>query len=180
MKKKGIGLVGMDIKKPSKACDDKNCPFHGKVGVRGRIFTGTVISDKMAKSVTVAWTRRLHVPKYERYEKKKSKVSAHNPECINAKKGDVVKIAETRPLSKTKHFVVIEVLGQKSIKDALKDETIEETGVRVEQVKDKPKAEAKPETKPKVETKPKPEGKKEQKVQKDASKEAKIETDDKK
>ena len=157
MKKKGIGLAGVAVKKPSKVCEDKNCPFHSDIGVRGRIFTGTVISDKMAKSVTVAWTRKLHVPKYERYEKKKSKVSAHNPECINAKKGDVVRIAETRPLSKTKHFVVIEVLGQKSIKDALKDETIEETGVLAEQVKGKPKAEAKPETKPKAEPEPKPE-----------------------
>lgn len=144
MKKKGIGLAGLDVQKPSKTCRDRNCPFHGNIGVRGRIFIGTVVSDKMAKSVTVAWTRRLHVPKYERYEKKKSKISAHNPECINAKKGDVVRIAETRPLSKTKHFVVIEVLGQKSRKDTLRDEAIEEAEILAEKTKEKPKDEAKP------------------------------------
>ncbi len=123
MKKKGIGLK---VKQPGKACTDKNCPFHRSTSIRGRKFTGTVVSDKMTKTVTVAWIRRMSVPKYERYEKKRSKIAAHNPDCINAKKGDVVRVAETRPLSKTKHFVVIEVLGQKSKRDALKDEAIEE------------------------------------------------------
>ncbi|MBC7110345.1 MAG: 30S ribosomal protein S17, partial [Archaeoglobi archaeon] len=42
--------------------------------------------------------------------KKRSKLHAHNPPCINARVGDVVKIAECRPLSKTKHFVVVEIL----------------------------------------------------------------------
>ena len=151
MKKKGIGL---DVKQPKNKCSDKNCPFHGKITVRGRTFTGLVVSDKMTRTVIVAWTRRLHVPKYERYEKKRSKLSAHNPECINAKKGDVVGIAETRPLSKTKHFVVVEVLGQKTKKVALKEEAIEESEA-LEKENQKPaapapKQEAKPETKPEI------------------------------
>ena len=50
------------------------------------------------------------MPKYERYERRKSKMIVYNPECIDAKKGDVVKVAECRPLSKTKSFVVIEVI----------------------------------------------------------------------
>ncbi|MBU1597351.1 MAG: 30S ribosomal protein S17 [Nanoarchaeota archaeon] len=126
MKKKGIGL---DVKAPSKACADKNCPFHGEISTRGRIFSGLVINDKMAKTVSVSWGRKVHVPKYERFEKRRSKVKAHNPECINAKKGDVVKIIETRPLSKTKNFVVIEVLGQKTKKETLKEEAIEAADV---------------------------------------------------
>ncbi|MBN1455027.1 MAG: 30S ribosomal protein S17, partial [Methanomicrobia archaeon] len=40
--------------------------------------------------------------------KRQSKIHAHNPPCINAKVGDIVKIAECRPLSKTKSFVVVE------------------------------------------------------------------------
>ena len=80
------------------------------IATKGRSLVGTVISDKMTKTVTVQWEERIYVPKYERYTKKRSKVKAHNPESINAKKGDVVKITQTRPLSKTKHFVVVEVL----------------------------------------------------------------------
>jgi small subunit ribosomal protein S17 len=94
--------------KNKSACIDAHCPFHGSLSVRGRTFIGTVVSDRMAKSVTVEWERTVHVPKYERYEKKKSKVKAHNPECINVKAGDKVKIMECRPISKTKHFVVME------------------------------------------------------------------------
>jgi len=89
-------------------CTDQNCPFHGSLSVRGRSFTGTVVSDRMSKSVTVQWERAVFLPKYERYERKWSKVKAHNPECLNVKMGDKVKIMECRPISKTKHFVVVE------------------------------------------------------------------------
>ncbi len=79
-----------------------------KIATRGRVFTGVVVSDKMEKTVSVSWPRQIYVPKYERYEKRKSVVKAHNPKDINAKKGDIVRIAECRPLSKTKKFIVIE------------------------------------------------------------------------
>ncbi|MFH1506416.1 MAG: 30S ribosomal protein S17 [archaeon] len=102
--------IGIETKPPEKECKDPLCPYHGTIGVHGRIFTGTVISDRMAKTVTVEWPRRTYIQKYERYQKKRSKVKAHNPECIHAKQGQKVKIMETRPLSKTKNFIVIEVL----------------------------------------------------------------------
>lgn len=73
----------------------------------GRTFTGTVTSDRMTRTVTVAWERRHYVPKYQRYERRFSTVKAHNPDTIDAKKGDRVTVMETRPLSKTKHFIVI-------------------------------------------------------------------------
>lgn len=94
--------------KDSSSCADKNCPKHGSLSIRGRTFVGKVISSKMSKTVNVEWERRVHVPKYERYMKKRTKVKAHNPECIAAKEGDTVKIGECRPLSKTKQFVVLE------------------------------------------------------------------------
>jgi small subunit ribosomal protein S17 len=92
---------------------------------RGRTFVGNVISDKMSKTVTVEWERRVYVPKYERYEKKKSRVKAHNPDEIGAKKGDVVKITETRPLSKTKNFIIVEIVGQETKKVSAKKEQTE-------------------------------------------------------
>lgn len=77
---------------------------------RGRTFKGTVVSSKAQKTVTVEWMRRVYVPKYERYHIKRSKVKAHNPPEMDAKEGDMVVIKECRPLSKTKKFVVTEVM----------------------------------------------------------------------
>ena len=77
---------------------------------RGRTFVGTVIADKMHKTVTVEWEGKRYVPKFERYSKTRTRVKAHNPENINAKVGNVVQIMETRPVSKTKNFVVTKVL----------------------------------------------------------------------
>jgi small subunit ribosomal protein S17 len=91
-------------------CEDKNCPIHGNLKTRGRILEGVVISDKMRNSVVVKRELLEYIPKYERYAKKSSKITAHNPPCINAKLGDNVKIAECKPISKTKSFVVIEVI----------------------------------------------------------------------
>jgi len=102
--------IGLDVKLPQDACDDPNCPFHGKLPVRGQVFDGVVVSDKMTNTVVVMREFEKKNRKYERYEKRRSKVHAHNPPCLNAKMGDVVKIAECRPLSKTKSFVVVEVL----------------------------------------------------------------------
>lgn len=110
-KTRNIGIQGM--KPPKEICTDKNCPFHGKLGVRGRIITGTVVSDKMDKSIKIIWERIVKIPKYERYDKRKSGVIAHNPPCINAKKGDIVHVMECRPLSKTKKFVVIQKCVEK-------------------------------------------------------------------
>ncbi len=79
------------------------------IKVRGNIFKGIVVSSKPSKTVIIERIITKKVPKYERYKKTKSKISAHNPEWINAKEGDTVKVGETRKLSKTKNFIVLEV-----------------------------------------------------------------------
>ena len=96
-------------------CTDESCPRHGSLRTRGQVFVGTVKSDKMQKTVTVEWPFLRYVTKYERYEKRRTKVRAHNPPCIEAKAGDTVRIAECRPISRTVKFVVFERLsgGQK-------------------------------------------------------------------
>ncbi|MBT3940743.1 30S ribosomal protein S17 [Candidatus Woesearchaeota archaeon] len=97
-------------KKLAVSCSDINCHVHGSNKVRGRIFEGKVIRAKMAKTITVEWPRQYFLSKYERFQKRRSRVKAHNPQCISAKEGDMVRIAECRPLSKSKNFVVLEVL----------------------------------------------------------------------
>jgi small subunit ribosomal protein S17 len=94
-----------------KKCNDKKCPYHGSVKVRGATFTGRVISAKPTRTVTVERTLLQYVPKFERYKKTRSRIHAHNPECINAKENDIVLVGETRKLSKTKSFVVLKVLS---------------------------------------------------------------------
>ena len=61
------------------------------------------------KKMAVVEREYLHyVPKYMRYEKRKSRISAHLPPCLEIKAGDLVTIAECRPLSKTVAVVVVE------------------------------------------------------------------------
>ncbi len=111
--KQRVRNIGLDATPPKKVCNDPKCPWHGHLKVRGQIFVGKVVSSKSAKTVVVEWNYNYYIPKYERYERRKTKVYAHNPECIDAKKGDIVKIAECRPLSKSKKFVVVEKIGDK-------------------------------------------------------------------
>jgi small subunit ribosomal protein S17 len=100
--------IGIDVKPPESSCDDPTCPFHGTLPVRGQIIDGYVITGKMDKSVVVSKERLRYIPKYERYEKRSSHYTAHNPSCIDAHPGEQVKIMECRPLSKSKSFVVIQ------------------------------------------------------------------------
>jgi small subunit ribosomal protein S17 len=102
--------IGLDVSAPQKACDDPKCPFHGSLSVRGQVFDCTVVSDKMVNTVVVKREFEKRVGKFERFEKRRSKIHAHNPPCINAKAGERVRIAECRPLSKTKSYVIVEVL----------------------------------------------------------------------
>ncbi|MDD4093417.1 MAG: 30S ribosomal protein S17 [Methanothrix sp.] len=102
--------IGLDVAAPQKECNDPKCPFHGSLSVRGQVFSCTVVSDKMDNTVVVMRKFEKKATKYERFEKRQSKIHAHNPPCIEAKAGDRVKIAECRPLSRTKSYVVVEVL----------------------------------------------------------------------
>ena len=101
--------IGINVEAPKEKCDDSRCAWHGRLAVRGKVFTGVVRSSKTRNTAIVEWGYHKRMPKYDRYERRKSRVSAHNPDCMKAKEGDRVVIAECRPLSKTKHFVVVAV-----------------------------------------------------------------------
>jgi small subunit ribosomal protein S17 len=107
--------IGIDAKPPAKACEDVNCPWHGELSLRGRVFTGTVRSGKSHSTAIVEWGFNKFVKKYERYERRKSRVTAHNPPCIHAKEGELVMISECRPLTATKRFVVVAKFGKGDI-----------------------------------------------------------------
>lgn len=105
--------MSLTFKKPKKSCDDRNCPFHGTLAIRGRVLEGIVVSAKMDKTVIVEREHLHFSPKFVRYERRSGRVPSHNPPCIEAKEGDKVRIAECRPISKTVSFVVVEKLEEK-------------------------------------------------------------------
>ena len=85
-----------------------------KTGTSKHLMTGLVVSSKMRGTVTVKIERRVLLPKYERFAKRYSTIKAHNPENISAETGDLVTIAECRPISKTKHFMVVKKQGEEA------------------------------------------------------------------
>ncbi|MEM3073824.1 MAG: 30S ribosomal protein S17 [Nitrososphaerales archaeon] len=99
--------IGIDVEPPKKSCTDVLCPFHGKLSIRGKLIKGKAVSVK-SKNTAVVEKEYLHyIPKFMRYERRRSRIHAHLPPCLDVKEGDVVQIAECRPLAKSVSFVVI-------------------------------------------------------------------------
>jgi len=72
-----------------------------------RVLTGRVVSNKMDKTVSVEVTRRVKHAKYHKYINRRNVFKAHD-EDNTCQMDDVVQIKETRPLSRTKRWVVVE------------------------------------------------------------------------
>ena len=74
-----------------------------------KVRTGKVVSDKMDKTIVVAVEDHVKHPLYKKIVKRTNKLKAHdeNNEC---RKGDTVKVMETRPLSKDKRWRLVEVV----------------------------------------------------------------------
>ena len=76
------------------------------------MLEGTVSKVGMQKTITLERNNVRYMQKYERFEKRTSIVSAHLPSCIGeVSVGDLVKVMECRPLSKTVSFCVVEISG---------------------------------------------------------------------
>jgi small subunit ribosomal protein S17 len=82
-----------------------------EAGERGRrkARTGVVVSDKMDKTVLVSIDRQIRHPLYRKIVRRSSKLAAHD-ERNEAHVGDTVRVVETRPLSKTKRWRVVEIV----------------------------------------------------------------------
>jgi len=130
-------IIQEERKKLDKSIKDKKCPFSGGVKLRGKIFSGIVVSRDTHRTARVEWTRKHFLKKYERSQIKRTKIAVHNPETVNAEIGDLVLIAECRPLSKTKKFIIIKKLAH-SKKFMVKKETIEIDKKQLQEAKMKP------------------------------------------
>ncbi|MDS0475502.1 30S ribosomal protein S17 [Natrinema sp. 1APR25-10V2] len=115
--------IGLDVETPPEPenpeeYDYEKCPFYGELSVRGQILEGTVVSTDMDKTVVVEREYDVAVPKYDRHMKRRSRIPAHVPGVLEPLSvGDTVRIAETRPLSKTKSHVVVEVTEEATAED---------------------------------------------------------------
>lgn len=99
------------VKKEEKvSCADQLCPTHGTspAKLRGRTFEGAVIK-KLKGRVVIEFERILYSRKYERQEKRKTKLHARLPDCLSEEisVGDWIQIGECRPISKMIHFFVV-------------------------------------------------------------------------
>lgn len=91
-----------------------------------KTYEAIVLSDKMQKTIVVRVTRMSKHPKYGKITKKYSKFKAHD-EKNAAKIGDIVRIIETRPLSKDKRYRLAAVVKRAASYAQLKEETNDST-----------------------------------------------------
>ncbi|MCH7966877.1 MAG: 30S ribosomal protein S17 [Thaumarchaeota archaeon] len=101
--------IGLKVKKPKRNCTDRNCPFHGNLSIRGKLFDGKVTGNKAKQTITLQKEAAIYFTKFKRYARTKSTIHAHVPNCIDVESGDFVLTAECRPISKSVSYVVIEV-----------------------------------------------------------------------
>lgn len=76
-----------------------------------KVYVGRVVSDKMEKTIVIEIATRKQHSKYRKRINKSTRLTAHDENNV-AKEGDLVKVMETRPLSKTKRFRLVEVVEE--------------------------------------------------------------------
>lgn len=111
MSARNIGIPGITPPE-TKECNDIKCPFHSKTNppkIRGKIMNGIVISKKLRGTVIIRQDYVHFIKKYQRYERRNSRLAAHLPECLwyEVNVGDMVTIGACRKISKTKAFIVL-------------------------------------------------------------------------
>ncbi len=79
-----------------------------------RTVEGRVVSNKMSKTVTVLVERQVKHALYGKYIKRSTKLHAHD-EDGSCQEGDVVRLVETRPVSKTKNWRVVEIVSRAAV-----------------------------------------------------------------
>ena len=82
---------------------------NNQTATNASVLTGRVVSDKMDKSITVLIERLVRHPLYGKQLRRSTKIKAHDENNV-CQQGDLVRIKETRPISKTKSWTLVEVV----------------------------------------------------------------------
>ena len=96
-------------------CNSPNCLKHGNLRVRGIVDRGFVVSAKAKNTAVVVVPFVRPVPKFERVEKRRSKIHVHIPPCESVKEGDHIEFGECRKISKTKSHVFMRKVGKDDV-----------------------------------------------------------------
>ena len=118
-----------------------------------KIRVGKVVGNKMSKTVTVVVERRSRHPLYGKSIRHRTKFKAHD-ENDTCQIGDLVQIMETRPLSKTKRWRIVEILERKEIADIQPSDIALDEDIAVSRLKTKKQNTSETATEETVETKP--------------------------
>jgi small subunit ribosomal protein S17 len=116
MSARNIGVPGV-TPPTAKECNDLSCPFHGNTRIRGKITQGVVVSKKSTKTVIIRQDYVQFDKKFQRYERRNSRMACHLPECLRnvIQIGDLVIVGESRKISKTKAFIVLDKVKRKGM-----------------------------------------------------------------
>ena len=89
--------------------EEKKSARAHSISTRGKVFQG-IVTRKFPKRVVIEFERTIHIPKFERYLKKTTRIHARLPDEMahDIHIGDLIKVRECHPLSKIIHFIVIE------------------------------------------------------------------------
>ncbi|MGP4713846.1 30S ribosomal protein S17 [uncultured Psychrobacter sp.] len=82
---------------------------NNQTATNASVLTGRVVSDKMDKSITVLIERLVRHPLYGKQLRRSTKIKAHDEDNV-CQQGDLVRIKETRPISKTKSWTLVDVV----------------------------------------------------------------------
>ncbi|MFW9899801.1 MAG: 30S ribosomal protein S17 [Candidatus Thorarchaeota archaeon] len=111
---RNIGIPGIiPPKVKMEECNDQSCPYHGTTRIRGKITKGIIVSKKSRNTVIIRRDYVQFVKKYQRYERRNMRLACHLPNCLSydIKIGDLVRVGESRKISKTKAFIVLEKIS---------------------------------------------------------------------
>ncbi|CAI2376405.1 unnamed protein product [Moneuplotes crassus] len=105
--------IGLGFRTPKTAIEgdyiDNKCPFTGIPTIRGRIYKGLVISNKMHRTIVIRRDYLHYIRKFKRFEKRHKSLKAHCSPAFRVEPGDVVTVGQCRPLSKCVRFNVVRV-----------------------------------------------------------------------
>ncbi|MHA1913267.1 MAG: 30S ribosomal protein S17 [Promethearchaeota archaeon] len=107
---RNVGIPGVTPPKAkAEECSDEVCPFHGTTRIRGKITQGVVVSKNSKNTVIIRRDYVQFVKKFQRYERRNTRLACHLPECLihEIEIGDLIRVGESRKISKTKAFIVL-------------------------------------------------------------------------
>lgn len=111
---RNIGIPGVvPPKVKTEECKDESCPYHGNTRIRGKITKGIIVSKKSKNTVIIRRDYVQFIKKYQRYERRNTRLACHLPNCLihDIAIGDLVRVGESRKISKTKAFIVLDKIS---------------------------------------------------------------------